>query len=535
MPEYLAPGVYIEEIGVWPKPIEGVSTSIAGFVGATERGPSQPRLVSSWADYQSWYGGYIDIPPAQAANCYLPYAVRGFFDNGGKRLYVARVTGSAAVASQVVLPGLSGPTTIRANGKGRWGDNIVIAVKRASQGQSFPAGSRAASWFRIQVLYYRDGIPSPFADPTVATNTAELSGREPDAFEDFDDLSGDPDQPNFALNVINGASRLVVVIACSGSPTGVAFPTVALEGGRDAAAERSDYVGAPAAEAEATGLAALMAIREVSLIAIPDEVVIPSVSSDLLQACDAACDRFAILSCHTSSSGPGALEVRPPSESSYGAFYFPWLRVAASLAPGGTRLVPATGHVAGIYARVDDARGVHLAPANQEVLGLASSSAEGGHGPLSCTLNGKEQSVLNAQGVNVIRDLRSAGRGVRVFGARTMSPDGNWKYVSLRRLFIFIERSIAHGTEWVVFEPNSERTWASVCTSITNFLRAVWRDGALMGATEEQAFFVQCDRTTMTQSDIDIGRLICVIGIAPARPAEYVIFRIAQWTADDHR
>jgi uncharacterized protein len=224
--------------------------------------------------------------------------------------------------------------------------------------------------------------------------------------------------------------------------------------------------------------------------------------------------------------------VRPLRDSSYGAIYYPRLLVVASHTPEGFKYVPASGHVAGIYARVDVDRGVHKAPANEVVRGIITRDLSSGQKPLSHTLNKREQDLLNPRGVNVIRDFRSDGRDIRVWGARTMSSDSMWKYVNVRRLFIFIEQSIDRGTQWAVFEPNSELTWIAIRTAISNFLRTIWRNGALMGVTEEEAFFVKCDRTTMTQDDFDNGRLICLIGVAPVKPAEFVIFRISQKTIE---
>jgi len=195
-------------------------------------------------------------------------------------------------------------------------------------------------------------------------------------------------------------------------------------------------------------------------------------------------------------------------------------------------LVPPAGHVAGIYARTDIERGVHKAPANEEVRGIITQDLNGSRGPLEFKLTKGDHDILNPRGIDVIRDFRTSRRGVRVWGARTMTSDPEWKYVNVRRLFIFVEESIDQGTQWVVFEPNDEYTWARVRRSITNFLITVWRSGALMGTTQDEAFFVKVDRTTMTQDDLDNGRLICYIGIAPVKPAEFVIFRISQKTAD---
>ena len=176
--------------------------------------------------------------------------------------------------------------------------------------------------------------------------------------------------------------------------------------------------------------------------------------------------------------------------------------------------------MAGIYARSDNERGVHKAPANEVVRGCTG---------LSTLYNTGEQDILNPMGVNLIRSF--PGRGIRVWGARTISSNGLWKYLNVRRLFIYIEESIRVNTNWVVFEPNSETLWGRVTRTIESFLATCWRDGALAGTSPEQAFFVECGLTTMTQDDIDNGRLICQIGIAPVKPAEFVIFRITQKTA----
>jgi phage tail sheath protein FI len=182
------------------------------------------------------------------------------------------------------------------------------------------------------------------------------------------------------------------------------------------------------------------------------------------------------------------------------------------------RLIPPGGHVAGIYARSDTERGVHKAPANETVRGVVD---------LEFQITKGEHDILNPRGVNVIRAF--PGRGIRVWGARTLSSNTLWKYINVRRLFIFLEGSIEEGTQWVVFEPNDPKLWARVRAGLTEFLTRVWKDGALFGNTAEEAFFVKCDETTMTQADIDNGRLICIIGVAPVKPAEFVIFRIAQW------
>ena len=533
MPEYLAPGVYVEEVSTGARPIEGVGTSTAGFVGETERGSTKPTLVTSWSDFVRTYGGYVDQPPFTTPNIHLPYAVRGFFDNGGQRLYVARVMGAGAATAAGDLAGAAGATQVEAAGPGVWGNRIRIKVSAASASTSQPAGSTSpvTEWFRIQILYYRD-LPNPLVDPTDPAQLANPARRDPDAFEDFDNLSGDATRPNFARTVVNGASRLIRVTACPGRPDNVGFDGGLLDGtpGTDVAADVTGVIGDNANPEERTGLEGLLTIRDVSIMAVPDDVVDPQFGDELLNRCETMKDRFAIL--NDTNNNADLQAIGRHRDSQYGAIYYPRLRVVASHTAEGNLLVPPAGHVAGIYARVDVERGVHKAPANEVVRGIISRDLNGGRKPLSHTLSKREHDILNPKGVNVIRDFRSDGRDIRVWGARTMSSDAMWKYVNVRRLFIFIEQSIDRGTQWAVFEPNSEPTWIAVRTSITNFLRTVWRNGALMGTTQDEAFFVKCDRTTMTQDDFDNGRLICLIGVAPVKPAEFVIFRISQKTIE---
>jgi len=207
-------------------------------------------------------------------------------------------------------------------------------------------------------------------------------------------------------------------------------------------------------------------------------------------------------------------------DSTYAAFYYPWVTVFDPVTQSELQLPP-SGFVTGIYARNDVERGVYKAPAN-EVVTLAIGFEK--------LLNKGQQDVLNPEGVNCFRYF--PGRGLRLWGARTTSSDPEWKYVNLRRYFAYLEHSIDRGTQWAVFEPNGERLWANVRTTVSDFLYNEWVSGALLGATPKEAFFVLCDRSTMTQNDLDNGRLICLIGVAAIKPAEFVIFRIGQKTAD---
>jgi phage tail sheath protein FI len=232
-------------------------------------------------------------------------------------------------------------------------------------------------------------------------------------------------------------------------------------------------------------------------------------------------DRFGIFSVAGGQRDAAAIsEPHPPS--TMGAVYWPWIQPRHS-SDNTMITIPPVGHVAGIFAQTNTTRGVHIAPANVVVQGAFD---------LEFSVTAEDHDLLNPRGVNVIRDFRCSNRGIRLWGARTMSSDPEWKYVSVRRLAIYLRESIDKGTRWAVFEPNAPALWDSIGKSIENFLQSVWRDGALQGAKPEQAFFVRCDRTTMTQNDIDSGRLICEVGIAPVKPAEFVLLRIPQKTAD---
>jgi phage tail sheath protein FI len=238
-------------------------------------------------------------------------------------------------------------------------------------------------------------------------------------------------------------------------------------------------------------------------------------------------DRFCILDSHKDAGIDDVLMQRENivSEKGYGAVYYPWVKVPVETLSASTNkvtivedFVPPSGYVAGIYGRTDMKGGVQKAPANEEVYEALGVGA---------IIGRSEQDTLTAKGINCI--IKFPEGEVRVWGARTLSTDPEWKYIHVRRLLLYLEESIYKGTQWVVFEPNNEGLWAKVKKNIIEFLVGLWKDGAFAGKKPEEAFFVKCDRTTMTHDDIDNGRLICIIGVAPVKPAEFVIFRIAQW------
>jgi phage tail sheath protein FI len=289
------------------------------------------------------------------------------------------------------------------------------------------------------------------------------------------------------------------------------------------------YIGQDAAEPlNRTGIYALQNVPQISIVAIPGQGT-PAIQSALIDFCETSLTCFAVLDPQYPDSAIADIQAqRQGFDTKYAAIYYPWLTIPN---PMPTNLVsvpdfalPPSGHVVGIYARVDDTRGVFKAPANEVVQGITG---------LTRTLAKGDQDVLNPEpnNINVIRDFRPQGRGIRVWGARVMTSDDNYKYVPVRRLLIFIEESLNLGLQDVVFEPNGPQLWASVERLITNFLTNVWASGAFQGATPAQSFFVRCDLTTMTQTDIDAGRLIALVGVAPVMPAEFVIIQIALMTA----
>lgn len=526
MPEYLTPGVYIEEIERGPRPIEGVPTSTAAFLGETERGPIKPRLVTSYKEYERQFGRVFD------RDKFMPYSVSGFFENGGRRLFVCRVVGEKATPAELAF----GEFSVRAAGAGGWGKRVWASI-----GPSTTKGSDDKPiGFRLRLAYFgaeHKLTYDPFSDAGKATRP------QPFPIEDFDDLVLDERSPDYFgkrvpfidlakpdLNQGPDSSALGILVRKSGVPASTS-PTpggglLAQGGADDNTLDSADYEGRPLDKrTELQGLAALELdpYREVSLVYSP--AIANDIAQKLITHCESMRFRFAAIDCPKGVSDVNALDPRTklPVDSSYAAFYYPWISISDPTT-GARKLVPPGGHSLGVYARTDVERGVFKAPANETLRGVLD---------LEYDINDRAQETLNPRGVNAIR--RFPGRGIRVWGARTLTSNALWKYVSVRRLFIFLERSIYEGTQWVVFEPNDPRLWARVTDTVRLFLRGQWRLGALFGRTEEQAFFVTCNESTMTQDDILNGRLICEIGIAPVRPAEFVVFRIFQNTAEAQR
>ncbi len=361
--------------------------------------------------------------------------------------------------------------------------------------------------------------------------------NQPETLERFENLRlTDDGSPSYLVTRVNQGSALVRVEATKAwvdaKPGLFTFPAVkdggwaSLQDGDDQLSTLSpdDFVGKDGGPDKRTGIQALEDIDEISLCMVPG-IWAKSVRGALILHCESLKDRFAIV-----DPPPATLldegrrldpeTIKGPVDTKYAAIYYPWL-IGRDFVAQRDVLLPPSGHLAGIYARTDVERGVHKAPANEVVRGIDR---------FELNITRREQDMLNPKGVNALRFFPE--RGFRVWGARTMTSDASWKYINVRRLFIFVEESIDEGTQWVVFEPNDEKLWARVRATIEQFLDRLWREGMLQGETRNQAYFVKCDSTTMTQDEIDTGKLICVIGIAPVKPAEFVIFRIQQKTLD---
>lgn len=580
MAEYLSPGVYVEEFDSGIKAMEGVGTSTAGFVGMAQKGPVSglPVLITSMADYQRRFGGYLS-EKTYGDMRYLPYAVEQFFNNGGSSCYVMRVcnekkeeTDNGAVRAKAVLKEEGAESefiTLTAANPGEWGNAIRagFTLQTKSRVQVTEKGEPEGD----MAVYMVDGTPGCQAgdmiclmqadkicfgmvseiqenkvilkwqgaeesqpvfedgNPSVFMYLAEwtLTIEDETAAEQYESISFNPNNSNFAEYVLKKSQIVTfncnmdaltygiaeIIAGKDGAPFVMKF-----EGGSDGKIEFSAdiYMGKDGAPDVRTGLTAFKTISDVSIMAIPG-ITDKAVQSDLVSHCENMGNRFAVLDMPLDNKEVSDLqEFRENVDTSYAAMYHPWLLCYDSLAKQNVFLPP-SGAIAGIYGRTDNTRGVHKAPANETVRNCTG---------LSVNYNEAEQGKLNPKGINLIRAL--PGQGIRVWGARTCSSDGNWKYVNVRRLFIFIEESIRANTNWAVFEPNDEMLWSRVEGTIRVFLTTQWRNGALAGATADEAFFINIGKSTMTEDDILNGRLICVIGVAPVRPAEFVIFRITQ-------
>jgi phage tail sheath protein FI len=531
---YLTPGVYVEEVDRGTKPIQAVGTSLAAFIGITEKAPTgglivegetmtftkSPVLVTNWTQYKEKFGGFV-------AGAYLPDAVFAYFNNGGGPCYVVslrtaaqRADAKAATAATVEVPSGAKRAAFRvtATTAGAAGNQLTIKITRVKPTAAAPAGKEE------QAGSSTAGTPAAASSSTGAQATDEVEvqvGSETQTFA-WNDKS--------ALAGLRFSDVMLTDISGADPKDGI----YTLTGGSDASAVgQSKPLTAKDITGDLnlrTGLDGLQAIDEVRLVLCPDVMAgydgspeakerVKGVQQAMIDHCANLHYRFAVLDTPPNLNAQQAKEWREyvNFDSSYAAMYYPWVKVA-DLETGGAKFVPPGGHMVGIYNRVDAERGVHKAPANEILRGVID---------LETKLTKGEQDILNPIGVNCIRAFPN--RGIRAWGARTLSSDGAWRYINVRRLFIFVEASMEAGLQWVVFEPNDSTLWAKVRRDVTSFLRNVWRSGALFGAVPSAAFYVKCDEELNPPDVRDVGQLIIEVGMCPVKPAEFVIFRISQW------
>ncbi|MGW4114415.1 phage tail sheath family protein [Actinosynnema sp. NPDC004786] len=499
MPQYLSPGVYVEEVQSGARPIEGVGTAVAAFIGFAERGPfHRPTLVANWNQYVQLFGGFTE-------DAYLPHSVYGYFANGGGAAYVVRVGGEATDAD--AEPAAPAPAEL--------GGLHVAAL--------------------------------PGAGPDLSVEVADADGENPpdDRFRllvkqggkvvETYDVSTKKNVKNYVVTQVSERSKLITVSERSNGALArpdkqqVALPAEPTPSKALARLDAKEYLGDPD---ERTGMGGLESVDEVTMVVAPDLMSayrrglidlegVKTVQLAMISHCEQMGDRVALLD---APPGMNAQKIRTwrldeaNYDSKYAVLYYPWIKVFDP-ANGRNTLVPPAGHIAGVWSRNDNERGVHKAPANEVIRGAVD---------LEINISKSEQDLLNPIGVNCVRSF--PGRGIRVWGARTLSSDPAWRYLNVRRLFNFLEESILLGTQWVVFEPNDDRLWASIRRNITGFLTEQWRRGALFGRTPAEAFYVKCDRENNPRESIDLGQVVCEIGVAPVKPAEFVVFQLSQFS-----
>jgi len=583
--ETLAPGVFVEETSLRSRAIEGIATDVAGFAGACRLGPTVcpgstgPREVTSQAAFERLFGDDEALlhggGPRSARPATTAQAARAFFENGGRRLFVARVfrprPDDPGLASAIFVvdgtsaawrarwPGLAGnalvETRIARSGDLATESPVGIQARRARAGavvELTPAGSAPAGRHdeldaaRLcvveeaeggsQTFVGADGLVTPAAGDAIRLVELELRVTYAGGVEVALQLGAHPDQPRYVGVVLDRdvPDDPDFPVWFDWDPRTASLPAarvrflparllLALQAARAFRLSGGNDGLEPEPEDLAAGLESLGEVGDVSQVALPGAAAYADPArtvraAELLVAhVEGLRDRFALLDAPHGSTVRDVRAFAARFDSQRAALYHPWLEPGDG--PGGP--VPPSGAIAGVYARRDAERGVHVAPANADLRGFVGPETE---------LAQAEVELLAPEGINPLLTL--PGRGFLVWGARTLSSDPEWKYVNVRRLFDFLEHSIQRGTEWVVFEPNGEALWASVRSAVENFLAEEWRAGAFQGERAEEAYFVRCDRSTMTENDLHQGRLVCLIGVAPLRPAEFVVFRIGQFTAD---
>ena len=505
-PQYLSPGVYVEEVDRGSKPIEGVGTAVAGFIGFAAKGPvNKPTFVANWTQFTTAFGGFMP-------GAYLAHAVFGYFNNGGGSCYVMRLPsgeaeGPAKPMAALPAKAAGAPATLRAAAREEGGEGITLEVGDAGDDKFNLTVRRGATEEKFEGL--------SMSSAKGAQNAVETVNRQ-------------------SKLVMLEEMKVAGLSMAERAPAPGSYPLAATESKALVVKQVTPdmYQGNVA---QRSGLGGFEAIDDITMVAAPDLMAafqagamtrdqVKAVQLAMIAHCENMKDRVAILDPLPDLNVQDVKDWRMKEagyDSKYAALYYPWVQVADPTpgASGATMAIPPSGHMAGIWARNDTERGVHKAPANEVVRGAIG---------LALDVTKSEQDSLNPVGVNCIRAF--PGRGIRVWGARTLSSDPSWRYINVRRLFNFVEESIQVGTQWVVFEPNDLDLWQRVKRTISAFLTRVWRDGALFGATPQEAFFVKCDAENNPPETRDVGQLIVEVGLAPVKPAEFVIFRISQYS-----
>lgn len=517
MPTYAAPGVYVEEIPSSQKSLSAAATAIAAFVGFTAKAPAddpadpeglQPRLVTSWTQFENLYGGF-------AKGCVLPLSVFGYFQNGGNIAYIVRVpnTVPAGEPAQLSLPAadraLGQPLEVTSTEPDA---DISVAVETVESGDDSEG-------------------PAPFNLVIVEGGTE---------VERFDSVILTPGDDNVEKKV-NGVSTKVKVKVVLDKGVDLSNAVDLLKPGvyaLDKAPPKPVPVTGKkfsGSETARTGINGLAIADEVTMVIVPDLVTAATkddgtvdlglwkaVQTSLIAHCELQGNRMAVLDAPPGMTVQQIKEWRSDVamyDTQFAAFYYPWIKVENPAGTNGDRemYIPPSGHVAGVWARTDESRGVWKAPANDTIRGCLD---------VERPITQNEQSLLNPIGINCIRPFGT--RGIRIWGARTLSSDSDWRYINVRRLFNMVETTILDGTQWAVFEPNDMKLWEGVKRTLNGFLNGLWTAGALFGSTPDQAYYVKCDAETNPPESIDEGRLVVEVGLAPVKPAEFVIFRISQ-------
>jgi phage tail sheath protein FI len=515
MPTYAAPGVYIEEVPSSQKVLSAAPTAVAAFVGFTEKAPTDdpndpeglaPRLVTSWGQYEALFGSF-------AAGCMLPISVYGYFQNGGSIAYICRVpnTEPAGEPSKLALPAAD-----RSLGLPLQIESVEPDADIVVQVASDEVAEDAAPSFTITILESGSAVES-YPGLTLdggATNAATVINKTSTKVKVTMDLAKDADL----------SSQLELMKTGSFALEKAAPKPIPVTGRKFAGSESGRR-----------GINGLAVAEDVTMVIIPDLVTAATaedgtvdlglwkaVQTSLITHCELNGNRMAIL------DAPPGMNVQQIKDwrsdvamydSAYATLYYPWIKIENPLPANGDAeiYVPPSGHIAGVWARTDESRGVWKAPANDTIRGCLDVE-------LAITQN--EQGLLNPIGINCIRPFGT--RGIRIWGARTLASDTDWRYINVRRLFNMVETTIMQGTQYAVFEPNDVTLWEGISRTLSGFLRGLWSQGALFGTSPDQAFYVKCDAETNPPNSIDEGKLVVEVGIAPVKPAEFVIFRISQ-------